>query len=141
MPANIGRIVQLHTARTVPDTDAIPYDVVFFVSGLKYFRIASFWMKAAMAPAIKNAGMRQVTTCSDKYSSRVVQPSRSEPMMGSVIAVSHTSGGEKVASRRSPSAPASTRCTLSAGMTAATPGRYGIVCPSSRQEPLPASTS
>jgi len=60
--------VHEQTASTIPEIDAIPYETDFFASGLKYFRIASFLTKAAMAPAIKNAGTRQVMVCAARYS-------------------------------------------------------------------------
>ena len=42
-------------------------------------------MKAAMAPAMKNAGTRQVTTWSVRYAKRVSQPNKREPIIGSVV--------------------------------------------------------
>jgi hypothetical protein len=56
-------------------------------SGLKYFRIASFLTKTAIAPAIKKAGTRQVTTWAARYSMTAFSPESSAPVMASVVVV------------------------------------------------------
>ena len=66
--------VQEQTARIVPDTEATLYERNFFAFGPKYLRTAPCDTKTAIAPAMKNAGTRQVSTCADKYSRRAFQP-------------------------------------------------------------------
>jgi hypothetical protein len=57
----------------------------FLVCGPKYLRMASFLTKAAMAPAMKKAGMRQVRVCSDMYSIRPSIPPCSAPKSVSIV--------------------------------------------------------
>ncbi|OPY39665.1 MAG: hypothetical protein A4E41_01644 [Methanoregulaceae archaeon PtaU1.Bin066] len=44
-------------------------------------------MKTAIAPAIKKAGIRQVTTWAARYSMTAFNPERSAPVMASVMVV------------------------------------------------------
>jgi hypothetical protein len=74
IPAKRGRIVHEHTARIAPDTDATLYDSHFFAFKPNYFKIAPLETKTAIAPAIKNAGTRQVRTCAERYSSSAYHP-------------------------------------------------------------------
>ena len=62
IPVNNGRTVQLHTARMAPETDAIEYEIYFFVCAPKYFKIDCFETNTAIAPAMKNAGIKQANT-------------------------------------------------------------------------------
>ena len=66
--------MQEQTAKIVPDDDAMLYDSNLFAFGPKYLRMAACAMKTAIAPAMKNAGIRQVSTCTDKYSSSAFHP-------------------------------------------------------------------
>jgi hypothetical protein len=66
IPEKIGRIVQLQTASIPPETEAIEYDIYFFVLTPKYLKTLSFDMNAEIAPAMKKAGIRQVNTCSER---------------------------------------------------------------------------
>jgi len=68
MPVKSGSTVQLQTARTDPEIEAIEYEIYFFVLAPKYFNIDCFDTKTAIAPAIKNAGIRHVRTCAERYS-------------------------------------------------------------------------
>jgi hypothetical protein len=74
MPANIGSTVQLQTARIVPEQDATLYESHFFAFAPKYLSITSFDKSAAIAPAMKNAGTKQVSTWSERYSISVSTP-------------------------------------------------------------------
>ena len=67
MPMNRGRIVQEHTARIVPETEATPYERILFAFAPKYFITEALLTKTDMAPAMKKAGIRQRRTCSRAY--------------------------------------------------------------------------
>jgi hypothetical protein len=62
-----GRIVQEQTAKMLPDTAATPYARIFFALGPKYFITAAWLTNTPIAPAMKNAGIRQSSTCSCAY--------------------------------------------------------------------------
>jgi hypothetical protein len=66
--------VQLQTASNTPLTAATPYDMTLLASGPRNFRTDSFEKSAAIAPARKNAGIRQKSTCNDMYSKTAVMP-------------------------------------------------------------------
>jgi hypothetical protein len=89
MPPNKGRTVQEQTARIVPETEATLYERSFFAFGPKYFNTAVCEIKTAMAPAMKNAGTRQVNTCADKYSSRAFQPPCSSCIRIDMLTISY----------------------------------------------------
>jgi hypothetical protein len=65
IPVNNGRIVHEQTARIAPETAATEYAKTFFVSAPKYFKTDSFEINAAMAPDMKNAGIKHVATCAE----------------------------------------------------------------------------
>lgn len=67
MPMNKGRIVQEHTARIEPETEATEYDRNLFALAPKYFITEALLTKTTIAPAIKKAGTRQSRTCSRAY--------------------------------------------------------------------------
>lgn len=64
---NKGRIVQEHTARMEPDTEATEYDRNLFALAPKYFITDALLTKTTIAPAMKKAGTRQSRTCSRAY--------------------------------------------------------------------------
>lgn len=59
IPANNGRIMQLHTASKVPASEEVMYALAFEISAPKYLAMVSLFTKANIAPAMKNAGNRQ----------------------------------------------------------------------------------
>ncbi len=66
--AKRGSIVQEHTAKIIPDTEAIQYETIFLDLCPKYLSTLSFLINTAIAHAINNAGTRHVSTCSLAYS-------------------------------------------------------------------------
>ncbi len=55
--------MQEQTARRSPEATATGYALYRGVAAPRYFVIASFCSNAFIAPAMKNAGIRQVSTC------------------------------------------------------------------------------
>jgi hypothetical protein len=72
--------VQEHTASTVPDTLAIEYEIHLFAFAPKYLITDSWLMKTEIAPAIRNAGIRQRITCSCAYQIVRLRPSLIDPI-------------------------------------------------------------
>jgi hypothetical protein len=57
-----GMTVQEQTASNRPAIAATGYDIIFLVSGPRYFIIESVGTKTIIAPAMKNAGIKHKST-------------------------------------------------------------------------------
>lgn len=67
-PIKRGSTVHEHTAKIAPDTEATAYASHRLAFDPRYFITDCLDMKFSIAPAIKNAGIRQNSTCSLAYS-------------------------------------------------------------------------
>lgn len=83
MLENNGKMVQLHTTRIVPETEAIRYATHFLAPAPKYFMMELWLTNTLITPAMKKAGNRHSTTCSRAYQRARSSEAKTAPVKAS----------------------------------------------------------